>query len=132
VTTASLHPELAAGRWFEMTLVEQLANIGSEVGRAARANEAGNERRSWNALERALELFDLTIGDVRWRGREREICRAREVVCDFIVGDNAYRSTPDSLDAYFLPFALASRRGSPPHDAQVAPAEQRLDAAVTP
>lgn len=31
------HAGLAAGRWHEMPLVERLANIGSEVGRATRA-----------------------------------------------------------------------------------------------
>ena len=40
----------------------------------------------------------------------REICRAREVVCDFIAGDNEYGSTAASIDAYFLPFAYAARR----------------------
>lgn len=60
---------------------------------------------------RALELLDLTIADERWRGpRLREICRAREVVCDFIAGDNEYGSTAASLDTYFLPFALAATR----------------------
>jgi hypothetical protein len=110
VTVSTLHQDLAAGRWFELSLVEQLANIGSEVGRAARAKAAGNERRSWSALERALELFDLTLADERWRGpRLREICRAREIVCDHVAGDNRYGSTPGSLDAYFLPFAVAAR-----------------------
>ena len=91
--------------------MDQLGNVGTEVGRAARAKEASNERRSWNALERALELFDLTIADERWRGpKRREICRAREVVCDFIAGDNDYASTAASLDRYFLPFAVAARR----------------------
>ncbi len=36
--------------------------------------------------------------------------RAREVVCDFLVGDNQYRSTPELLDAYFVAFAIAARR----------------------
>jgi hypothetical protein len=105
------HREAAAGRWFELTLMEQMGNIGTEVGRAARAKESGNDRRAWNALVRALELFDLTIADERWRGPKlREICRAREVVCDFLVGDNEYGSTAESLDRYFLPFAVAARR----------------------
>ncbi len=38
--TGSLHDSLAAGRWQQMTLVEQMANIGSEVGRAAQAKAA--------------------------------------------------------------------------------------------
>ena len=59
----------------------------------------------------ALELLDLTLADPRWKcPRLREIARTREVVCDFLVGDNVYRSTPELLDAYFLAFAIAARR----------------------
>jgi hypothetical protein len=53
----------------------------------------------------------LNLADVRWRGRLKGIARAREVVCDFLVGDNGYGSTGESLDAYFLPAAMAARRG---------------------
>jgi hypothetical protein len=34
----------------------------------------------------------------------------REVVLDFLVGDNAYGSTADSIDRYFLAYAVAARR----------------------
>ena len=105
-----LHPRLAAGRWFELTLMEQLGNIGSEVGRASRAKSLGNGERFAGALDRALELFDLTLADKRWQGRLKEIARAREGVCDFLVGDNEFGSTAESLDRYFLPFAMAARR----------------------
>jgi hypothetical protein len=104
------HAGLAAGRWSALSLVEQLANVGSEVGRAALASQRGDDGRMHAALERALELFDLTLADGRWRGRRRELSRARELVCDFLVGDNLHRSTPQTLDAYFLPFAIAARR----------------------
>ena len=105
----SLHAGLAAGRWTELTLAEQLANIGSEVGRAVRAKSTGNEQRMTAAMGRALELFELTLADVRWQGRRRELCRAREVICDFLVGDNVCGSTAASFDAYFLPFTIAAR-----------------------
>jgi hypothetical protein len=104
------HASLAAGRWQTLTLAEQLGNVGSEVGRAIKARERHDEQRFEGALYRALELFDLTLDDPRWIGhRLREIARAREVTCDFLVGDNDYRSTAESLDAYFLQFALAAR-----------------------
>jgi hypothetical protein len=109
VTAASTHATLAAGRWRELTLMEQLANIGTEVARAHRARASGNVGRFESALDRALELFDLTLEDPRWHGRRREIARAREVVCDFLVGDNEFRSEMDSLDAYFMAFAVAAR-----------------------
>jgi hypothetical protein len=62
------------------------------------------------ALDRALELFDLTLADRRWHGRLKEIARARGIVCDFLVGDNEFGSTAESLDRYFVPFAMAARR----------------------
>jgi len=105
------HAGLAAGRWRTLTLAEQLGNIGGEVGRAIRATERDDSARFAGALDRALESFDLTLDDPRWRGhRPREIARVREVTCDFLVGDNEYRSTAESLDAYVLQFALAARR----------------------
>jgi hypothetical protein len=79
-------------------------------GRATRAKSQGNEQRLAGALDRALELFDLTVADDRWRGRLKEIVRAREVVFDLLGGANECGSTPGSLDSYFLPFAIAVRR----------------------
>lgn len=113
MTVEAVHRSLAAGGWHERTLMEQLGNIGTEVARAHRAQQAGNADRFTAALDRALELFDLTLEDPRWRGRRREIGRAREAVCDFLVGDNEWRSTFESLDAYFLAFAAAARSAKP-------------------
>src|SRR5512132_4439619 len=69
----------AAGRWHSFTLMQQLAHLGSEVERSIRAHETGNAPRFDNALARALELFDLTATDQRWKGlRRREILRTRD------------------------------------------------------
>jgi len=111
VAEQALHAGLSAGRWHTLTLNEQLGNVGSDVGRAIRAKADRDDVGLQGALERALELLDLTLADDRWQGpRRREISRAREVVCDFLVGDNAYASTGESLDAYFFAFAVAARR----------------------
>lgn len=110
MTPRPSHPGLSEERWHQLSLDAQLANIGSEVGRAARSRSHPDEERFRNALDRALALFDLTLADDRWRGRRREIARAREIVCDFLVGDNEAGSTAESLDAYFTPFAVAARR----------------------
>ena len=104
-----LHSDLAAGRWFQLSLVEQLANIGSEVGRAINWQKRGDEEQKERALERCLELFDLTVSDSRWRHRLKEITRMREILKDFFYGDNEYKSTAESLDKYFYYFAYAAR-----------------------
>ena len=72
---------------------------------------AAGEPVSQAAFERALELLDLTLADPRWRGRRREIARAREMLCDAALGGREYGSTLEGLDRYFLAFAVLARRG---------------------
>lgn len=100
-----MHESLANGRWQQFSLAEQLGNIGSEISRANHWQEQKKQDHAQLALERALELFDLTLADQRWSGRRRELCRAREVVCDFFAGDNTYHSTAMNLQKYFDAFA---------------------------
>lgn len=102
------HQTLAAGRWQEFSLAEQLANIGSEVSRA-RGWQGKDEKIFAGAVMRALELLDLTIADPRWRGRLKELARAREVFCDAVMGGREYKDSLASMDRYFFGFALAAR-----------------------
>ncbi|HUL66687.1 MAG TPA: hypothetical protein VLW55_18965 [Burkholderiaceae bacterium] len=105
------HRDLASGRWYELTLAEQLGNIGSEISRASKWRDR-NPAIARGALERALELFDLTLDDARHRqsqARLRELARVRELVVDFFDGPNEYRSTAKSLQKYFDQYALAVR-----------------------
>lgn len=106
-----IHKNLADGRWQTLSLDEQLGNVGSEVGRAAKWQARGNFEMRDNALDRAFELLDFTIADNRWRGvRGREICRAREVLADTFYGDKIYGSTPESMEKYFYYYAVAAQR----------------------
>jgi len=103
------HQALANGRWFELTLSEQLGNIGSEVGRAAKWQHK-NEERFWSAVTRALELIDLTLQDKRWEKRMPEITRIKEVFADAVLGGKHYGSNLDSLEKYFMQFAMVARK----------------------
>jgi len=101
-----IHKELADGGWSRLSLMEQLGNIGSEVGRA-RKSQGGDPAVFGGAVDRALDLFDLTLLDPRWRGRYDEIARARELFCDAAFDNNQYKTTLADMEAYFLQFALA-------------------------
>ena len=103
------HKELASGRWVKLSLAEQMANIGSEVSRAHRW-QGKDENIFWSAVERALELFDLTLEDQRWRGRLKEIARVREIFCDAVLGGKEYYISLKDLERYFLPFTIFVRR----------------------
>ncbi len=110
------HRDLAAGRWWELSLAEQLGHIGSEISRTVRWKPR-NLDVSQRALYRALELLDLTLADPRLREtpwRIREIARAREVVVDHFVGTNEYGSSDTSLQKYFDAYALAARLSAVP------------------
>lgn len=93
-------------RWRKLSLIEQLANIGSELNRALRWQ--GKDKKLFNsAVLRTLELFDLTIGDPRWRKRLKEIVRTREVFCDTVWNKaKEYHASLSDLERYFFYFAL--------------------------
>lgn len=101
------HTELAAGRWRGFTLVEQLANVGSEVERALSWAAKDNPAYSTRALERGLELLDLTIDDPRHRCRRKELTRLREALLDYFLGENRFASTAASWHRYFHAYGVA-------------------------
>jgi len=100
-------------RWASMTFAQQMANIGSEVGRSARWLSKNNSELAGGAFGRALDLIDLTIqfGRIGITGRGcllRELCRARECYVEaFLAADY---STLSYLDRYFTCFAAICRR----------------------
>lgn len=101
------HQELADGRWGEMPFNLQMGNIGSEVSRSLRWR-GKNERRMNAAIDRALELFDLSIKFNKDRAKLKEICRAREEFCDYFFGDNFFQTDPKRMQKYYDQFALMS------------------------
>lgn len=106
-----LHQSLAEGRWYTMTLAEQLGNVGSEYERALRWKQKGNAKYFDRAFARMLELLDLTIADPRWRNhRLKELCRLREFVCDELWNDVREYPDPRDLKNYFYFFAYTARK----------------------
>ena len=107
---SGFNTESFAERWHQMSLAEQMGNIGSEVDRIASWKKKGNEDYAMKALYRSLDLFDLTASDPRWKNRLKEILRAREFLCDLYIGDNTYNFTAEYFSKYFLAFAVAARK----------------------
>jgi len=106
------HGDGFSERWRTLSLAQQLGNAGSEVSRALKWRTR-NPAIAQGALERALELIDLTIDDPRHVGsvaRLREICRLRETLLDHFLGSNRYGWTEAALMRYFDAFAVAASK----------------------
>lgn len=99
---------MASGRWFKFSLIEQLANIGSDVERAIAWRKKGDREMSQQALDRALELIDFTVADPKNKGRLREVLRVREALVDYFMYDNIYGSSDEIWQNYFYDFAHAA------------------------
>lgn len=99
--------------WSNRPLSEQLANVGSEVGRAISWRAKGRADFSSRAFYRSLDLLEATIADPKNRTapRLKELTRLREVLVDFF-SNNEYRTTADFLERYFLAFNFAARSTS--------------------
>ena len=103
------HKDLANGRWAQMSLAEQMLNIGSEVSRANRWRSKGNEEQCHRAADRALELVSLTIDAHKDRAGLRELCRLYEVMADHYYGKIIYQTEPNAMQRYFDVFAFCMR-----------------------
>jgi hypothetical protein len=109
-----IHKGLTPERWYQFTLMEQLANVGTDVDRIIFFRNKGDLQQSKNAFERALELLTYTILDPKNKGAKRkELCRVREALIDYFVYDNEYSSSDKLWHDYFYQFnyAAALQRG---------------------
>ncbi|MFH1968629.1 MAG: hypothetical protein ABIJ84_04540 [bacterium] len=95
-------------KWLKLSLIEQMANIGAEIGRAINWKNK-DEKMSKASFERGLELLDLTINDPKNKKRLRELLRVRETLADYFCFDNIYGSSDEKWNNYFYPFNYAAR-----------------------
>jgi len=98
--------EINVERWYKLSLVEQMGNIGSEVQRAFLWQKKEQSEQKEKSITRFLEMIDLTLADPRWQKRCLEICRIREVLCDYFLNNNKLGNSFENLINYFNAFAL--------------------------
>ena len=92
-------------KWSQLSLYEQLGNIGSEVGRTMNALRRNDELSARGAYYRGLDLIDATVASWTSEPRRRELLRARE-----LFATAAESKTIDNrLDNYFMQYAIAAR-----------------------
>ncbi|MBL7112395.1 MAG: hypothetical protein ISS19_10705 [Bacteroidales bacterium] len=91
-------------RWERLTILEQMGNIGSEVGRTLKLKQRGDNFEP--ALIRALDLFDATVELLisKKSYRTREVLRAKDQFLQAL-----YVHDDPSIESYFMKFAIAAR-----------------------
>lgn len=102
------HKALAESGWNKLSLVEQMANIGAEVGRALKWRDRKPDY-ALSSFYRSLELLSLSLADPKNRGRLKEMARIKEVWADFFFGDNVYHSDAAFFERYFYAFGYAAQ-----------------------
>lgn len=103
------HKNLSEEHWQKLSIFEQMGNIGSEVSRSIKWHNKDKEKFN-GAFARAIDLFDITLSDPRWRGPKlKEIARAKEIFTSLFYG-NEYNDSPESLMKYFDQLALVARK----------------------
>ena len=100
------HKELSQGRWKEMSFLEQMSNIGSEISRSINWRKKGNEQYAQKAFERSLELFDLSKESNLTYPQYKELLRSREQWVDYFEYDNIYKSSAESIIKYYNTFTI--------------------------
>src|SRR3989338_8479993 len=105
----NIHHTDLGSRWHKLNICEQMANIGAEVGRVFKWREKKNSDLSTNSFYRALELLDFSIDDPKNKNSLKEILRVRELLVDYVLGENIYKSTDLLWNKYFLYFNYRAR-----------------------
>ena len=109
-----IHSEDARKDWLARPIAYQMGNIGSEVSRALKWSEKGNQARANKAIDRALELFDFTIeANLKNHARLTEILKAREEFCDYFFNQNSHQIDPRKMQKYYDGFVMMTRLSAP-------------------
>lgn len=92
--------------WAQQSIFWQMGNIGSEVGRALKGRQQGNEKRAMSAFYRGIDLINATVRAWVSQGKDPyELLIAREQFAKSILTDEI----DETLEKYFMNFAIAER-----------------------
>lgn len=97
-------------QWAQLSIIKQMGNIGSEVGKAINAQRRGKTERINGAIDRALDLFDATAELlVKERSpRTKEVLRARDEFLRLFF-DGTFENDAEGIEKYFTQFSVAAR-----------------------
>ena len=93
-------------RWKRFTLQQQMGHLTSEIVRARLWEDRLDHESRDRALERALELMDVTL-QCYTKSRRRELARFREIIAHLLVRSGEYGVTLLEAEQFGLSFVLS-------------------------
>jgi hypothetical protein len=88
-------------RWFALSLVEQMINIGNEVKRAVRFD--ADEKKKSMFLDKALVYTDLTMQDPKNARVVPELQISKEVLEDY-KGNHDINCSKQEIEKYYMTY----------------------------
>lgn len=85
-------------RWFSLSLVQQMVNIGNEVKRALKFSKEPNKKKFF--FDRAIQYTQLTMKDPKNAHVLPELLISKEVLEDFC-GEHKLACTEKQLEEYY-------------------------------
>lgn len=85
-------------KWFELSLVQQMINIGNEVKRALKFSSDLNKRNMF--LDRAIQYTQYTMEDPKNVHVLSELLISKEVLEDYF-GEHNLSCTGDQINRYY-------------------------------
>ncbi len=83
------HAGLTTEKWAAYSKTQQVLMISNELNRSLSCLKKNYVSDAEKCYERAMELTDLTVEDIRWSGRLKELLRFREVLSELYLSKNA-------------------------------------------
>ena len=93
----------AKERWFDLSLPEQMVNIGNEVKRAVRFDNDSKKKRAF--IDKALKYIDLTMDDPKNKPVVPEIMMGREILEDYL-GEHKLDYDKEQIRDYYLDLGI--------------------------
>ena len=98
------HKNLDSKKWQNFSKEKQILNIAAEFSRAKNWLAKSDNSEVLNCLNRAFELIDLTINDLKWKNGLKELLRFRQVLAEFYLGKNKNINKFNQIFKIFLMF----------------------------
>ena len=88
-------------KWFELSLVQQMINIGNEVKRALKFTSDPNKRNMF--FDRAIQYTNFTMEDPKNAHVLSELLISKEVLEDYC-GEDHLACTGEQINGYYQAF----------------------------